>query len=207
MYNGSNPAGGLGSPGSTIGLCPPYTLTFPITGTTLNAPGTIYILTSNDGTIADTFQHPPPPSYSHTFNNSSCGATGGIIPNSYFEQLTIENPCGFTISTIEPITINSPPIANFTILPDTVVCVNTNVTFTNTSTDGVNVSNFGVCDTTTKFNWVISPSSGWSLVSGDFGDDPPSNNPTSWGSNSLVLNFITPGTYTMELQTASTLNP
>lgn len=206
VFNGSNPAVSFGNPGSTVELCTPYTLSFPISGTTNNPPGTLYIITKNDGTPNDTLSHPPPSNYIHVFTHTSCGASGGIDPNTFFVRIKAQNPCGNSTATIEPITTNQIPTANFTILPDTVVCQNTTVTFTNTSSDGATVDNNGNCDTTTANNWSISPSTGWTLVSNTSLGTNPLNpyNPTTWGSNVLQAQFNTPGTYQIKLRVQGT---
>ena len=195
VFNGSNPSVGLGSPGGTVGVCVPSSLTFPITGTTGNPPGTIYILSTNTGAPADTFSHPPPANYTYLFSNTSCGASGGIISNAFYVRIQAENPCGFSVSTVEPITTSVQPQAGFSISPDTIACVNTTVTFTDTSVAGVIVDAQGVCNTVTQNNWLVSPASGWTVTSGSLGNANPNNNPSTWGSSSLGIDFSTPGTY------------
>ena len=205
VFNGSNPAVSFGNPGSTVELCTPYTLSFPISGTGNNPPGTIYVITKNDGTPNDTLSHPPPSSYIHNFTITSCGASGGIAPNTFFVRIKAQNPCGNSTATIEPITTNQIPIANFTISPDTVVCISTTVTFANTSQDGATVDNNGVCDTTTANNWSISPPTGWTLVSSSLGTNPLNPyNPTTWGSNNLLVQFNTAGVYQIKLRVQGT---
>ena len=205
VFNGSNPAVSFGNPGSTVELCTPYSLSFPISGTTNNPPGTIYIITKNDGTPNDTLNHPPPTNYIHNFTNTSCGATGGIDPNTFFVRIKAQNPCGSSTATIEPITTNQIPVANFTISPDTIVCINTTVTFSNKSQDGATVDNNGVCDTTTANNWSISPTTGWTLVSSTLGTNPLNPyNPTTWGSNNLLAQFNVAGVYQIKLRVQGT---
>jgi hypothetical protein len=189
VYTGSNPAVGLGNPGATVGICVPNSLTFPITGVTENPPGTNYIVSTNTNSPPVTFNHPPPSSYTHLFTETSCGATGASTPNSFFVRIRAENPCGFSLSTIEPITTSVKPVARFSISPDTIACVNSTVIFTNTSIAGTTVNNNGVCDSVTIRNWVISPSSGWTISNGSLGSANPTNNPSTWGSNSLGVQF------------------
>ena len=199
VFNGSNPSIGFSNPGGTVNLCVPHSLTFPITNTAGNPPGTIYTITTNTGDPAVTYSHPPPSDYTHVFTTSSCGKTGATTPNSFYVRIKAENPCGFSQSTIEPITTSIKPIANFSISPDTIDCINTVVTFTNTSIAGVTVDNFGVCSTTTLNNWVVSPSNGWNISNGSLGNQNPSNNPNTWGSNSLGVTFTTAGTYSISM--------
>lgn len=199
VYNGGNPAVGLGNPGSTTNLCLPTSLTFPITGTSNNPPGTIYIISSNTGQPAVTFNHPPPASYTHTFTTTSCGASGANNPNSFFIRVRAENPCGFSESTVEPITTSTKPQANFSIAPDTIICANTVATFTNTSINGIEVGSNLQCNLLNRSNWSISPATGWMVNSGSLGSPTPTNNPTTWGSTTVGIQFNTPGTYNMAL--------
>ena len=70
VFLGTNPSGSLDNPGGTVG-CGPLTLTFPIQGTAGNTPGTLYIVTFNDGTPPITLTHPPPLDITHTFTVGS----------------------------------------------------------------------------------------------------------------------------------------
>lgn len=203
-FNGTNPSGSLGNPGGTTGLCSPASLNFPITGVAGNTPGTQYIITVNDGSPADTFSQPPPANYSHVFSLSSCGYSTPSYSNSFFVRMQAVNQCNSSTIIVDPITINSKPQANFTISPDTIVCVNSNVIFRNTSIGGALVNNSNVCDSTNIVNWVISPSVGHTVVSGSEGSNPPFINlPGTWGSNVLTENFNTPGVYSIRLKIRS----
>jgi PKD repeat protein len=201
VFNGGNPQVGLANPGGTTGLCTPATLTFPITNVSNNPPGTIYIVTINDGSPPDTItQYPPPANYVHQFANTSCGFTSPGYPNSFYVRIEAVNPCASSSATVEPITTNSIPDASFTITPDTVVCVNTTVTFTNTSTGGALVNAQNQCDSTKIINWIITPNSGYTITSGSLGNNPPIVNlPGTWGSNTFNAQFTTPGIYSIKL--------
>ena len=199
VFNGSNPAVGLGNPGSTVELCVPDSLIFPITGTSGNPPGTIYTLTTNTGDPSVTYNHPPPFDYTHVFSTTSCGATGGNTPNTYYVEIRAENPCGFSEATVQPITTSIKPIADIGVSPDTVVCVNSIITFTDLSINGITVDNFGTCDSTSKRKWEINPATGWSLQNGSLGASNPSNNPTTWGSSSIDVLFTLDGTYSTSM--------
>lgn len=199
VYNGGNPAVGLGNPGGTVNLCLPNSLTFPITGIDNNPPGTIYYITSNAFEDTIEYNHPPPASYTQIFTESSCGATGANNPNSFFLRIRAENPCGFSESTVEPITTSVKPQADFTISPDTIICSNSVATFTNTSINGIEVSNNLTCNLLTRSNWLISPATGWNVVSGSLGLTSPTNNPSTWGSPSLGVQFTAPGTYAISV--------
>ncbi|MBT4344479.1 MAG: hypothetical protein HOD68_00270, partial [Flavobacteriales bacterium] len=199
VFNGTNPAITLGNPGSTVGLCVPENLLFPITGTSINPPGTEYTITTNTGLPSTIFSHPPPSSYTHYFETSSCGASGGIIPNSYFVEIKAENPCGISYSTVEPITTGYKPVADINITPgDSVACVNSNVTFENISIEGVVVNNNGVCNYTNKSEWQISPNNGWIVQNGSLGNINGFI-PSQWGSQIIEVEFTNPGVYQISL--------
>lgn len=201
VYNGSNPGVGLSSAGSTVQQCTPAVDTFFIDTlrTRNNPPGTTYTVSFNDGSANMVFAHPPPTSFVHTFNSSSCNATGAINPNSFYVRIRAENPCGFLDGGVEPITTVTPPDADFIIAPDSVACINTPVTFTNTSISGAVVTGSSTCDNTNIINWVITPVTGWTLSSGALGNANPTNNPATWGSTNLGITFTTPGTYSVKL--------
>ena len=200
IFNGTNPSVGLSNPGGTVNLCVSEELVFPITSSNGNPPGTSYLLETNTGKPSVTYNHPPPNSYKHYFDSTSCGATGGTTQNSYFVRIKAENPCGFSYSTIEPITTSIKPKADFKQNPDKKACKNTIVSFTNTSKEGVIVDNYGICDKTTINNWNITPSTGWTLTSGSkLGDINPTLDPDTWGSNILFVNFSNPGTYNISM--------
>jgi len=202
VYNGTNPAVGLANPGNTNG-CIPLSLTFPITQTATNPPGTIYTITVNDGSSPIVFSHPPPASVTHVFNTNSCGAS--TIPfNSYTVSITAQNPCDQSGATVYPIYVSSPPVANFTFSPSP-GCINQQVLFTNTSINSVNTSSILGCDSSDRQNWIISPSTGWFVSSGVqgvvLGVFPP-------GSDSLGITFTSPGLYdiTLIVRSASSNN-
>lgn len=198
VYNGSNPQVPASNPGSSIGKCVPFVFSIPLLPT-INPPGTIYVVSKNDGTPNDTLYSPLPANYTHTFLTSSCGAKGGITPNTFFINIRAENPCGFSDLTIQPITTSIKPIAAFKMTPSPSACLNSTVTFNNTSISGTTVDNFGVCNYTTRNNWTISPATGWTVVSGSLGDPVPTNNPATWGSNALGVSFTATGIYTITM--------
>lgn len=208
VYNGSNPGVGLSSAGSTVQQCTPAIDTFFIDTlrTRNNPPGTTYTVSFNDGSPNMVFAHPPPTSFVHTFNSSSCNATGAINPNSFYVRIRAENPCGFLDGGVEPITTVTPPDADFTITPDSIACVNTLITFTNTSISGAVVTGSSTCDNTNIINWVITPATGWTVNSGTIGNANPTNNPATWGSTNLGLTFSSPGTYSVKLVARNNAN-
>ncbi len=83
VFVGNNPAVGIVNPGNT-NVCINTPLTFPITGTENNPPGTIYTVTFNDDSAPKIFNHPPPDSITHTFSKSSCGINSVSGTSSIF---------------------------------------------------------------------------------------------------------------------------
>jgi gliding motility-associated-like protein len=213
VYIGSNPGIGLSTSGSTTLLCLPSTKTFFIdtTRTRNNPLGTLYTVVYNDGSPSQTYTHPPPASFDHTFTTTSCGATGGTFVNTFFVTIYASNPCGTTQAKVEPITTILPPKADFLISPDTVICVNSSVTLTNNSQNGNVVTQTGSgptasfsCDATSSPFWTISAITGvngaWTTT-GALGVIP--NNP---GSQTITANFSQPGTYLIKLNVRSAAN-
>lgn len=200
VFVGSNPAIGFGTNGNTA-ICSNSSLTFNITGYGANSPSTVYTVTFNDGSSPTVFSHPPPDSIIHQFLHTSCGTNSGTFANSFSTSIAASNPCLSSVISIVPIYVTQKPVASFSISPRDTVCVNTNVTVTNTSPLNSDNNN-GTC-LPGKFVWIITPSTGYSLggsLGSQFGSDPD-----LWvsGSNSLNLNFTVPGTYTIKLITGN----
>lgn len=187
VFAGSNPSVGLASPGSTINLCAPNELVFPITNWEDNSDGTQYTVTFSDGSPEVSFVHPPPASISHVFNTSSCGSTSiGGFPNSFHVRIIAENPCGFSAATIEPIQTSSAPTADVAVSPGPEGCANAPFTFSNVSTNA-NFNNSGTCVSLMTADWSISPATGWTITSGSLSDP-----------NSFSATFD-PGEYTITM--------
>ncbi len=199
VFVGSNPAVGLGNPGNTA-ICTSSTLTFPISSTATNPPGTIYTVTFNDGTPPITFPHPAPADISHNFIITSCGTNSPPYPNSFSGTIQASNPCASSTATVVPIYVSQRPVASFTIAPKDTVCVNALTTFTNTSGASNDIDN-GTC-VPAKFVWVVTPATGWTIGGGALGNDFGLLDPTTWltGTTNLSLNFTTPGTYSIKLK-------
>ncbi len=187
VFAGSNPSVGLASPGSTINLCAPTVLNFPITNWESNSDGTLYTVTFSDGSTPETFIHPPPSSISHIFNSSSCGSTSiGGFANSYFVTIIAENPCGFSAATIEPIQTSSAPTADVTVTPGEVGCAGSPFTFLNSSTNA-NFITGGACVNLMQAEWSIDPPTGWNITGGSLSD------PSSFSA------VFDPGNYTITM--------
>ncbi|WNM19125.1 PKD-like domain-containing protein [Flavobacterium capsici] len=204
VFVGSNPAVSLGNPGNTD-ICNANSLTFPITGTSNNPPGTTYTVTFNDGSAPIPFNHPPPASVTHTFTSSSCGTDSSdgsnTYQNSFSANIVATNPCSTSSVGVVPIYVSANPQANFT--APVSACINTQVCLTNTSLGNQVISN--TCSNP-LIVWSISPSTGYSLTSGSsLGNDFSSTDPSLWlsGSDVLCLNFSISGTYTITMKTGN----
>jgi gliding motility-associated-like protein len=204
IFVGSNPGVALGSPGNTD-ICTGENITFPITGTINNPPGTKYTVSFNDGSSPEIFSHPPPTSITHVFAKSSCGTNSSdgtnTFNNSFSGNILAENPCGKTGSGIVPIYVSTKPTPDFTV-PAPVKCTNSQVCFTNSSYGGAEAGS-GSCITNAKIVWSITPAIGFTLDSGSsLGNDFGSNNPNIWtlGTSPLCVRFTTPGIYTIKMR-------
>ncbi|MBC7948134.1 MAG: PKD domain-containing protein [Chitinophagaceae bacterium] len=208
VFLGTNPAGGLASLGNTD-ICSSDSLRFVITNTANNPPGTTYSFLINDDYQPQLFQHPPPTTVAHYFNNGSCFSSSNngmqTYTNSFGAFLTIENPCGSNSASVVPIYVSGKPRPLIS-LPTPVVCVNTNVTITNASSFGNVVSATGTFTSDCINNgikvWKISPSTGYSLVSGSLGSlngNPLNGLLWSDGSNNLNVRFTATGIYTIKI--------
>jgi gliding motility-associated-like protein len=216
VYSGSNPFVSLGTSNS-IGLCPGNALTFtinpiPLSGQ-VNPPGTSYTMTYSDspGTSNVFNDIAGPTSVSHNYLATSCGMTypGGLYPaNTFYAQVTAQNYCGQTSSTVSPITVNDFPIANFTVT-DSTICANQSITVTNTGDAGSVVGNNSPynCNDQGKFYWTITGGVmgvDYTVTTGVLGFfNNTYNNPNGSvntvgnGSSTLNITFNTPGTYTI----------
>ncbi|MFM2360831.1 MAG: hypothetical protein RLY16_2824, partial [Bacteroidota bacterium] len=180
IANQSNPAGSLGTLGSTVNLCASANVPFTISNWTLNSPGTTYVLDFGDGQSV-TLTHPLNPGYTvdtvnHLYTTSSCPS------GSFTATLRVINACDNTPYTAGNIQIRIKPTADFDINASP-ACVGTQVCFNNTTTAG----SYGpTCSTISTYVW-------------DFGDGSPTST-----SNSPCHAYATPGVYTVTL---SATNP
>jgi PKD repeat protein len=182
VANQSNPAGSLGTLGSTTGLCAPATIPFTIGNWEFNSPGTTYIIDFGDGT-SETLQHPLTNNVvNHNYTTSSCPAT------SFTATLTVINGCDATPYTAGNIQVRIEPTASFTAPAS--ACVSQNVCFTNNTIVGA----FGNCLSMTNYTWNFGdPASGASNVI-------TANAP---GTPDACHTFSAPGTYTVTLTAAN----
>lgn len=201
VFVGSTPAVAFGSPGNTV-ICTGDALTFPISNTTSNPPGTVYTITVNDGTAPLNVNHPAPATFTHTFLTSSCFAPTANN-NSFSTSLKASNPCGVSDVVVSPIYVSQKPVADFTI-SNTNLCTNSSVALNSNPSSNTIVSVTGVCSPG-KTVWSVTPSTGFTVASGTLGNDNSSNDPALWisGSTNPTLNFTTPGTYNIKLRTGN----
>ena len=204
VFVGSNPAVGLANLGNSEG-CSGSTYQFGISTTTNNPPGTIYTISFNDNTPSLIFSHPPPTTFNHTFDISSCNYTStigsSVSLNSFNVSIEASNPCGTTPAGVSSIRITEPADANFTV-PQQIVCINNQICLTNSSTGGQTPTST-LCNPP-KLAWKISPSTGFTLASGTLGNYF-SNEVFSGGSASICPIFTVAGTYTITLYTGGDL--
>ncbi|NRD24080.1 gliding motility-associated C-terminal domain-containing protein [Winogradskyella litoriviva] len=206
VFVGSNPAVSLGNPGNTD-ICNVNPLTFPITGTENNPPGTIYTVTFNDGSPPEVFNHPPPASVSHTFSMSSCNTTSSdgtnTYENSFSAIIVASNPCSTSSVGVVPIYVSIAPEASFSSEDNT--CVNTPICFQNTSIGDENNGLGNSCDTSPNIIWEVTPATGFTVSSGSLGNDFGSNDPSVWlaGSDNICLNFTQVGSFQVRLRTGN----
>jgi len=183
FFNGNTPGGSLQSIYNTQD-CVPYILTWPVLNTQDNTPGTLYSFFVNDGSPVQSFnQSNLPSSISHTFEKSSCGL--GLTNNKFTVSFNVINPCGEspTTSVVLP---TQKPVASYDMSPNSSVCTNSAVTFTNTSIGNYAIGNS--CALTYNKTWTITPNMGWKVIAGALN-----------GSDILKIRFDIPGKYDVKL--------
>jgi large repetitive protein len=195
VFVGLKPTVILGQP-AKIDPCKPSSVTFPISGTRNNPPGTTYTVSFNDGSPDTILNHPPPPAIVHSFKMSSCGITSYNIINSFYAKIVAQNVSGSSESHVVPLYISTPLTAECK-LSKPITCTDSPVCIRNTSKGGIIVTAAGCEDP--KSYWSISPSVGVTLSSGKLGNNNGSSNPALWtpGSDEICPQFSLPGTYTI----------
>ncbi|MDP4709653.1 MAG: PKD domain-containing protein, partial [Saprospiraceae bacterium] len=180
---------GLNLP-SNDDICLPGTARVIISGVENNTSNTIYRIGANDGSDPVLFNHPPPTTYDHYFESSSCGTTikiGNEELNHAFE-ITIEafNGCPNQKSDagVGPIRTRTEPKAGFEVKPGEKICASDLVEVTSTAQNGSFYnSEFDSCEDTMKVVWDVFPASGYSFQQKN--------------AEGLKINFSQPGTYTI----------
>ncbi|TDO22397.1 PKD domain-containing protein [Pedobacter duraquae] len=193
VFVGSNPAVSIASPGNTV-VCVGVPISFPISGTQSNPPGTRYTVVFNDGSAPQNYtQQTLPNAVEHTFNESSCGKPG----NSFSAQIIASNPCGTSNVTVSAIYVSEKPVAELTsTAPNT--CINSPVTFSSHSFKGNSVSSTGACNPG-KAIWEIDTQD-YIVVSGSLGELGSTYGNTIAGTEDIVIKFTTPGTHHVKIK-------
>ena len=209
IFNGDAPTISVSGSGQTT--CLPYPYEIGILSN--NIPGTQYTVSFTDGTPSSIFSTVNDTTISHIFNTSSCGQSypvGPIIINNAFSSTIVaQNACGTTFATVGPITISTGSDAQFTYTPASPICVNEDVSFSNTSSPGESVSNSG-CTNAYGHYWSIQETTGYTIPYGSLGSNNGNINGnydyTTWtnGTDSLVINFNVPGVYHVWMYTGNT---
>lgn len=185
IKNVTNPSGGLVSPGSTQNLCAPTTpINYTISNWGANSLGTVYDIDYGDGSAivhytqtdleSSIYFNAPNPSASLNFPIPHSYTITNCPKPEFIAILNVSNACGKTKTSVSGITVYAKPKADFTAPPK--ACLNTNVTFTNTSITGYGQS----CTQNVVYAW-------------DFGD----------GATSAAVNpshaYTVAGNYTVTL--------
>jgi gliding motility-associated-like protein len=209
IFNGDAPTINVSGSGQTT--CLPYPYEIDILSN--NIPGTQYTVSFTDGTPSSIFSTINDTTISHIFNTSSCGQSypvGPIVINNAFSSTIVaQNACGTTFATVGPITISTGSDAQFTYTPASPICVNEDVSFSNTSSSGESVSNNG-CTNAYGHYWSIEETTGYTVPFGSLGSNNGNINGnydyTTWtnGTDSLVVNFNVPGVYHVWMYTGNT---
>jgi gliding motility-associated-like protein len=205
VFLGSNPAVGF-TAALNADICEGSMLSFPLTGTNNNPPGTTYEVSFSDGSVENYTQENLPSTISHTFDKNSCGysyVSGSTsIPNSFSGTVKAINPCGIAVVSVGPIFVSSPPKAIITAPKNN--CIKTPVCIENSSTGSVEVSSGSAsCDSSPATVWTITPNVGFTLPAGStLGKDYGSNTIGLWdkGSATICPTFTVAGTYTIKMR-------
>ncbi len=209
VFNGSSPV--ITVSGSGQNTCVPFP--YPIDIIANDVPISYYVSYS-DQTNPLSFTTNNDTTISHVFNTSSCGQDYFFssflppIPNAYSATIVAQNLCsnnGFpTVITIGPITISQGVEPLIEMSPDSPVCLNESIVFDNSSISGLNITADG-CDSSYHFFWRMQEGAGYSLMNGQWGSDNgfafDTFDPSEWtnGSESIELQFQTPGLYHLQL--------
>jgi PKD repeat protein len=191
FFNGSLPAGQYDIQDNTFG-CVPATFEFFLDPGS-DIEGTQYIFTTNDGSSPQVFNFPPPASFTHTYQSTSCDTfavvDGITFPGSYQATITVVNPCGERPSSGGQIYVDEPPTPDFRIEPDSIQCQNEVFSFINTSDPGISYSiSSNSCTDELDVSWEIMPGTGWNNLSGTLDD-----------IDSLAVQFTEAGEYDITL--------
>lgn len=206
VFLGGNPAVGF-TAALNADICVGETLSFPLSGTLNNPPGTTYEVSFSDGTDVERYtQANLPTQITHKFEKNSCGFTyvsgSSSISNSFSGTVKAINPCGTAVVSVGPIFVSSPPKSSITAPSNS--CLNSAVCIQNSSTGSVEVaSGNAYCNSTPATVWTITPSTGFTLPSGSvLGKDYGSDTIGLWDKGSAIICpiFTIAGIYTIKMR-------
>ena len=180
LYIGASPTATISNEGVPI-LCTPGDVVYTISPGEQNGPGTVYTIEISDGSAPVVFNHPPPATYTHTYNAVSCGQTDVVFnntpyPNAFEISITAENACGQSTGGFAPIYIESGPEAQFEFIPNppnNTICQNVTLTANDTTIEGSNITSDGECNDFYKRFWQITAPNGLVLSSASNGSLDP----------------------------------
>lgn len=208
VFNGAAPV--LSVSGSGQNTCLPFPYEIDVLSN--NIPGTNYTVSFTDNSPVVTFSTINDTTIAHVFNTSSCGQSYPVGPllieNAYSATIIAQNVCGATFATVGPIIISAPSDAAFTYSPNSPICQNEPVSFSNTSQSGQMVDG-STCSGTYGHFWKLQEITGYAVTYGNLGASNGfvggSYDFASWtnGSDSLVIEFSVPGTYHMWMYTGN----
>jgi len=207
FFYGTNPSIAVSIPANVLDLCAPATIGFPV-DVTGNSPGTKYRKYTNDGKPDSSFlNNSLVYTVIHTFDSSSCGYSTQQNQNAFLLGVQAVNGCGVASSTADPIVVSSPPVAKIE-ETDSIFCINTPITFKDSSYEGKFVSFLGLdytCDSSDAIAWELSPNTGFTVSSGLFGDytNLSRTNTLTHGTTEIILTFQEKGAYTLSLKKVS----
>ncbi len=206
VYVGSFPYLTMTNTGSNE-ICEQDSLTFSLSNTAGNSPGTSYIFYINDFTEGQFFQHPNPATIGQRFTKNSCSYLSDdgsqVFTNALGAYMLVQNPCGVNSASVVPIYVSSKPKASIYTSSST-ICAGSNINLINTSGYGNVITPTGgtdaTCESKGKNVWTISPATGFTIAAGSTGSlNGNVANQAVWtdGSDSLDIQFNEPGMYTI----------
>ena len=208
VYVGAFPYGTIATSGSNE-ICEGDQMLFNLTNTAGNSIGTSYIFYINDFSEGQFFKQPPPAIISQRFTKNSCSFLSDngteVYSNALGAYLLVQNPCGVNSSSVVPIYVSSKPKASI-FVSDSVTCINSRLNVINTSgygniiTPGPGVD--ATCGQNGKNVWTITPATGFTILSGNFGSlNGNATNQSAWtdASDSLDIEFSMPGVYSIKV--------
>jgi len=205
VFNGTNPTFNFSLPSGTQTTgCAPFTLPFQVVNWQSNTNDTQYQFDPGDNSGVLTYSQSNmvsliPYTFTQSSSNTQFNWNSQQYYNAYLVKLTATNNCGIYQETIYPIKVNKAPQASFTTnLSQNMGCVNTPVSFTNTSQVGA-----WITGTTSPQQVGRKSTFVW-----EFGDGTkqtlPNIEPEQIGTaGSATHTYSSPGVYVVKLKAAN----